>query len=961
MRPGATSASPREQRPVGLVQAHGFLLAVDPATAVIEIASANLDLFLGVSADVALGRTLGELFGAVVAGRLPGPGSSGPGDTQPQVVQVVPLVPGPDATGLADPGGAPRGAALVVGAPAVFEVVAHHGGRLWVLEFEPAVAEQDGGGSLYDTFRRTLDGLRSVAGLEAQCAAAADEVRALTGYDRVLVYRVDQAGAEEKVIADAHGAGMESRLGMSYPATAAQRAARAGYLRSWIECVADVGLDPVELWSTPQVAADDAVDLTLAVLRPVFPVNRRALRLQGVRAALTVSLIIDGRLWGLLSCQHRTPRRVPQQMRASCGMLGRVLSLQIRAEMARRDHDQREQLIGVVGELVAVMAGAESLTGGAAGAPSTLLGVVDADGAVLQVDGVRVTAGNVPDGRAIDEVLARVVLLAGDEVPPWTTDALPRLEVAAGLPGHGGGVSATGVLYLPLGGRNRDFALWLRGEEVRTIVWVGGAGDPGVTTSAPVVDPGEPSGHHSEAVHGTSRPWTPAERAAAEAFATALPALLLNRAQRVLVEHERAAAADRVSAAAERQQLERQLHQNERLESLGHLAGGVAHDFNNLLAVILNYTDFVADAVNGQVVADQGGSWLEVQEDLEQVRGATRRAADLTRQLLAFARREVLEVQPVNLDQIIRKLEHLLRRTLGERIELVTDLAVASAPVLADPGQIEQIVVNLAVNARDAMTGGGCLTITTRPVDHVASTGTPAEDPGGALGGRVMLRVGDTGTGMPQEIIDRVFEPFFTTKASGDGTGLGLATVQRIVHEVGGTIEIDSAPGLGTTFTMVFPATDRRPPAPPQPEASVPGRGGGQTVLLVEDGDDVREVTRRLLAEAGYTVLTAVNGYQAIAAAADHPTAIDLLVTDLIMPFMSGDEVAGRLRTLYPGLRVLFMSGYAAPLLTEVGSLRSGYPLLDKPFSRPTLLSRVLDVLESAPTPLPDVSAPGLR
>ncbi len=922
---------------IGRIQPHGFLLAVDPVTREVRTVSENLEEFIGVPARQALGAGLGDLFDPAVLDQLPLPGVEGRGDTQPRSIRIPPrhATRSPRRDPTPDPADVADGAREIWDE---FEVVAHSSGDLWVLEFEPASPDHEGLGSLYDSFRRTLDHLRSVSGVDALCAEAAREVRALTGYHRVLVYRLDQGGGGGEVVADAHRPDLPSQLGLSYPESAGQVRVRVRMLQNGLHSMSDSARSPVALLSSPSVAAGGGPDLTMSVLRPITEAGRRLQLAMGVIATLTVSLVVDGRLWGLLVCQHQSARRVSHQLRASCEMLGRILALQVRAELARREQKRNATLAGWVEVLVTSMSQADSLAAGAAEAREALLGMVGADGVVLQVDGERITAGRTPAGGELDLLLGRVTALAAQEVAsPWTTDALPALELSAGLEAPSPvSAAVTGVLYLPLGGRDHDYALWLRGEHVRTVSWAG-ASDPGSDASR---------GAWEQVVRGRSRSWSAAERAAAESFASAQPSLMLHRAQRVLVEQELAAAADRVRAAADRQELEQQLHQNQRLESLGHLAGGVAHDFNNLLAVILSYTEFVGDQVDAQVRTVGGQEWRSAQEDLEQVRAATGRAAELTRQLLAFARREVVELRPVSLNHVVRGLEDLLRRTIGQRVDLVVQLAEHVSPIMADPGQIEQILVNLAVNARDAMPDGGTLRLTTRDVR------VPPPTPGGEPGRRqVLLEVGDQGTGIAQEILDRIFEPFFTTKATGEGTGLGLATVYGIVAQIGGVIGVESDLGHGTTFSMEFPATDSLVDVADRARDAA-SHGGGETVLVVEDQDDVREVTRRLLTRAGYTVLTAADGHQALEVVAAHPTPVDLLLTDLIMPLMNGDEVASRLRTVAPGLRVLFMSGYAAPVLAVAGGFEADHPLLDKPFSRSGLLSKVLEVLEQPPTPL---------
>jgi len=401
---------------------------------------------------------------------------------------------------------------------------------------------------------------------------------------------------------------------------------------------------------------------------------------------------------------------------------------------------------------------------------------------------------------------------------------------------------------------------------------------------------------------------------------------------------------ERLRAQTERERLERQLHQSQRLESLGQLAGGVAHDFNNLLAVILNYAAFIGEEVSDAANAEGGDRWQAVSDDVAQVRRAAERATQLTHQLLAFGRREIVQPEVLDLNAVVRDVEQLLRRSIGEHVELNISLASELWEVLADPGQIEQVLLNLAVNARDAMPGGGLLTIDTAnvTVDEGHASLRPALTPGR----HVRLRVSDTGFGMEQDVLERVFEPFFTTKPKGEGSGLGLATVYGIISQAGGYAQIYSEPGLGTTFTALLPATeDTRPKL--QPSTERPSERGGETILVVEDEDAMREVTRRILSRNGHTVLVAASGEDAIGIASGHVGDIDLLLTDVIMPQMLGKEVAERIIALRPGIRVLYMSGYAQPVLASNGTLSEGVSLIEKPFSAFELLAKAREVLDA--------------
>lgn len=392
---------------------------------------------------------------------------------------------------------------------------------------------------------------------------------------------------------------------------------------------------------------------------------------------------------------------------------------------------------------------------------------------------------------------------------------------------------------------------------------------------------------------------------------------------------------------ADRARMQNQVHEAHRLESLGQLAGGIAHDFNNLLAIIINYTAFVASDVESAATRDGEESWKGTRDDLAQIRLAGERAAQLTHQLLAFARREVVQPEVVDVNAIVRDIEQMLRRTLGEHIDLQSSLAEELGSVLIDPGQLEQILVNLAVNARDAMPDGGLLRIDTANmhVDESYAATRPELSPGP----HVRLRVSDTGTGMAPEVLDRVFDPFFTTKPPGQGTGLGLATVYGIIQQAGGRAQLYSEPDVGTTFTALLPATEQEQTeteSAPQPSRTV----GGETILLVEDEQPLREVTERILVGGGYKVLTAANGPDALAVAQGYEH-IDLLLTDVIMPQMPGPQLAERLYSERPLLHILFMSGFAQPILDSTETLTDGVMLIEKPFSGPALLAKIDQVL----------------
>jgi signal transduction histidine kinase len=423
----------------------------------------------------------------------------------------------------------------------------------------------------------------------------------------------------------------------------------------------------------------------------------------------------------------------------------------------------------------------------------------------------------------------------------------------------------------------------------------------------------------------------------------------------------------------DRLELEARLERSTRLESIGRLAGGVAHDFNNLLTAITGYADLLAATLPE---GDQ-------RHDAEQILRAGQRAADLTGQLLAFSRRQVLKPELVQTNDVIAEMRHMLTRLIGEDVILEVELDPDLPLVMADPGQLEQVIVNLAVNARDAMPHGGRLTIATSRTTMIPASAERDPLDGGRPVDAVSILVRDTGSGMDEATQARMFEPFYTTKGRGKGTGLGLSTVYGIVDQSGGSIRVDSAPGAGTTFTIVLEATDAPPAAIPAPEAPAaaprradavptpigPATGirgaahdatgadaqadfgpldGRPTILVAEDEPAVRELVVHVLAAAGYTVIAAIDGRDALLVADRHPR-IDALVSDVMMPHLNGPQLAAQLRVRVPDLPVLFMSGFTDDVLGERGVVDPGVELLTKPFLPAELLERVRAILSGRP------------
>jgi PAS domain S-box-containing protein len=390
---------------------------------------------------------------------------------------------------------------------------------------------------------------------------------------------------------------------------------------------------------------------------------------------------------------------------------------------------------------------------------------------------------------------------------------------------------------------------------------------------------------------------------------------------------------------AERDRLQLRLDRAQRMESLGQLAGGVAHDFNNILAVIINFATFVEDEIADAERAPGGEHWSAAHGDIVEVRNAAERAARLTRQLLSFARRDVNRPQVVDLAGVLGELEPMLQRSLGERVTLVISLGAGVPMVRIDPSQLEQVLLNLVVNARDAMPEGGRVTIDTARLDADESyaRGRPGIKPDMTY---LCLRVTDTGTGMPPDVVDRIFEPFFSTKAESKGTGLGLATVYGVVTQAGGSIEVYSHEGRGTTFNILFPAVQSLTEAAESEGLAPPRPAAGTTILVVDDDNGIRDVAQRVLVKAGYQVLIASDGDEALAIVTRGQHQIDLLLSDMVMPGLQGQELAAAVERVRPDIKTVLMSGYAEPLVGGA-ELDPTLRLLDKPFTRTALLDAI--------------------
>ena len=387
---------------------------------------------------------------------------------------------------------------------------------------------------------------------------------------------------------------------------------------------------------------------------------------------------------------------------------------------------------------------------------------------------------------------------------------------------------------------------------------------------------------------------------------------------------------------SDRKRLEDEFRHAQKMEAVGRLAGGIAHDFNNLLAGIIGCC---------RIAARELGREQRAKELVDEIRGAAERGAAMTRQLLAFSRKRPSEARRVELNAVLADLEHILRQLLGEDIELTLALAESGGPIVADPGQIEQIVMNLAVNAREAMPRGGSLSIVVEDLELTPTHALWCK--GLEPGPYALLRVTDTGCGMDEETREKIFEPFFTTKGPGQGTGLGLSTVYGIVQRFQGAVHVYSEADCGTTFRIYFPRVTEPAEEAAVPEvAEPPDNGGKETILLVEDDRLVRVGLRHELEDLGYEVLVAADAEEALELCLGHEDGIDLLLTDIVMPGRSGAELARELRTRKPDLKALFMSAFPSEVLIEQGRLEADQPTLEKPFAVEEMSTKLREILD---------------
>ncbi len=874
----------------GTTQPWGVLLGVHPGTELtVVVASANAAEVLGVPP---IGRRLEELLGAGFVEEL-----------RQQIVAGEVTASSPwEAT------------VQVRNGDGAFEVAAHVYDGIILVELEPVQAE-DAAQALVSArlLQRWIGRLRASGnGIDTLAKMAARGIRQITGYERVLVYRFDpdwhgQAIAEDKV-----EDWSQSLDGLHFPASDIPRQARELYHYSLMRWVPDRDYAPVPLLTDAAWRPGTRVDLSFARLRSLSPIHLQYHRNMGVNGSMSLSVLCDDRLWGLVVCHHREPHRVSPGQRAAAAALTDALALRVRpAELAQTDQARRADMHRLE-QLLAHMAGADDISTAVINGPVTIGTLFDTVGAAAVHAGTVVPVGRTPP--AGDLLALAAWLRERPEQDVFHTDHLPE----AFPPFLPHAAFASGLLAVFLSSDRTDMLLWFRSEEPQTVNW---GGDPRKQTHAVTAHPLPRQSFERwvEIRHGRARPWAEWELEMAGTLRHAIMEVLVRSLRRV---------AD----------LNEKLRQSQKMEAVGQLTGGLAHDFNNLLTGITGSLELLQARV-------AQGRLGNIDRYVIAAQGAASRAAALTHRLLAFSRRQTLDPKPINANHLIAGMEDLIRRTVGPEIETQTVLAIGLWPTLCDPNQLENALLNLAINARDAMSGGGLLTIET--------ANTWLDERGGrerdmTPGQYVAVCVSDTGTGMAPEVMARAFDPFFTTKPLGQGTGLGLSMIYGFAKQSNGQVRIYSEIGQGTTMRLYLPrhwgeADDQQAPAD---RAEPPRAEFGETVLIVDDEPTVRMLVTEVLEELGYSAIEAADGVSGLKVL-QSDARIDLLITDVGLPGgMNGRQMADAARVTRPMLKVLFVTGYAENAVLSHGHLGSGMHVLTKPFTMDALASRIKNLIK---------------
>ncbi len=878
----------------GAIQPHGVFLAADPARDLAVVAaSRNAAELLGgfQSADRIIGRGVAALLGDAFA------------DAVRQRLLDGKLR-----------GEAPwRSTLRRAGRSAALDVSVHAITGLVHLELERA-DPRDVANAL-DSLRHLQDIIAELrearSELDALARVAVRGVRLLTGYERVLIYRFDGDWNGQAIAEDKQAGWSQSLQGLHFPASDIPSQARALYRHSPIRWVPDRDAAPVPLDTDPAWAADrppHAIDLSFARLRSLSPVHLQFHRNMGVNGSMSLSILHEERLWGLMVCHHRQPHSPSPGQRAAAAALTDAFALRV-GPAGRADTDRaRRGDLARLSALLAQMAGAEVVTTALTAGEVNVGGLFDSTGAAVFHDETVSLLGRTPP-KAELRLLANWLKTRRDGGMLFQTDNLAALYP----PWERHAAIASGVLAVFLSPDRSDVLLWFRPEEPQLVSW-GGRPQKGADGASALL-PRLSFERWVETRHGFAKPWAEWELELAETLRHGITDVVIRGLRRIAELNDR-------------------LRQSQKMEAVGQLTGGLSHDFNNLLTGIIGGLELMRARVSQR-------RFDELDRYLDAAAISANRSAALIRRLLAFSLQQALESKAVDVNRLTISMEDLIRRTVSPAIHVETVMSGGLWKARCDANQLESALLNLAINARDAMPDGGRLTIEAANI-HLDDA-YARHHPEIVAGQYVVVSVTDTGTGMAPETVARVFEPFFTTKPRGQGSGLGLSMVYGFAKQSNGYVRIYSEPGQGTTVRLYVPRDlERRETAAgePQPLPDLTAKFG-ETVLVVDDEPVVRMLIGDMLRDLGYGVVEAADGAEGLLVLQSKQR-VDLLVSDIGLPGgMSGRQLADAARVHRPRLNVLFITGYAENAALGNGVLEPDMAVMTKPFAMDALAAKI--------------------
>ena len=892
----------------GSIQPHGTLLVVDPLRdwTVVAASRNTVDPLASPFVGRVLGRgiasLLGQSFAEAVQRRFHGNTLRGAAPWQ-STLNVAEVSQG-----------------IHLGEAPAFDVAVHSHAGLVLVEMEPVDAKADTDAqAVIRQLQEIIVALRETGSdLNELAFVTTRGVRLLTGYERVVIYRFDSDWNGQAIVEDKVADWDHSLSGLRFPASDIPAQAREMYRHSPMRWVPDRGAAPVPLdidpawdpaWDPAQSPGRTggsppprAIDLSFAYLRSLSPVHMQIHRNLGIDGSMSLSILHRDRLWGLMVCHHRQPHHPSANRRLAASVLTDAFALRVGpAEHIATEQARREDVVRL-SALLAHMAEADDVTAALTTGGVTVNSLFASTGAAVLYDSAVSVLGHTPPEADIREVAA---WLRGQDSPDRLFQTWDRHTA-----------TASGLLAVFLSDDRANILLWFRPEEAELVTWGGSSRNRAADGASSL--PRRSYEKWTEMWHGLARPWAEWELEMAETLRHGIADVMVRSLRRIADLNDR-------------------LRQSQKMEAVGQLTGGIAHDFNNLLAGILGSLELM------QVRVGQGRIG-----DLDRYIGlattSANRAASLTHRLLAFSRRQTLDPQSVDVNRLAASMEDLIRRTVGPAIRVETMILSGLWRTLCDANQLENALLNLAINARDAMPDGGHLTIEAANVTLDEADAARHET---ASGQYVMVSVTDTGCGMEPEVIARVFEPFFTTKPLGQGTGLGLSMVYGFAKQSNGHTRIQSEIGRGTTVRLYLPryaGIDEAEPGRPNPTPETAGRTGG-TVLVVDDEPTVRMLIGDVLRDLGYTVIEAADGLEGLRVL-QSKQGVDLLVSDVGLPGgMNGRQLADAARVQRPRLKVLFITGFAESAAWDSGLLEPGMQVLTKPFALDALTATVESML----------------